>query len=153
MLPAPHRRATGERIAGRPARSDLRRFGLPIATSSWTRRCDDQLNPPWLPWSVWATRRKSAPGLAGAERHPERVEHEVGAHVAGELPPHHAAAEDVDHKREVADALPAARLGLITLGCSIAWEHRWLEASVARGATRCRSLTELLWALEAPGKP
>ena len=48
--------------------------------------------------------------LAGTERHSERVEHQRGAHVAGELPTDHAAAERVQHEREVDHALPAAQV-------------------------------------------
>ena len=39
-------------------------------------------------------------GPAGAQRHPERVEDEVGAHVRRELPADHAAAGNVDHERD-----------------------------------------------------
>ena len=50
-------------------------------------------------------------GPALGERHPQRVEDEVGAHVVGELPADDPAAVDVDHEREEDDALPAAQVG------------------------------------------
>jgi hypothetical protein len=34
------------------------------------------------------------------ERHPQRVQDEIGAHVAGELPADDHAAVDVNHERE-----------------------------------------------------
>jgi hypothetical protein len=48
--------------------------------------------------------------LADGERHPQRVEHEVGAHVAGELPADDHPREHVDDEREVQDTLPAAQI-------------------------------------------
>jgi hypothetical protein len=50
-------------------------------------------------------------GLAGAERHPHRVEHEISAHVGGELPANDHAGEHVDQEREVQAALPGAQVG------------------------------------------
>jgi hypothetical protein len=47
---------------------------------------------------------------AAGERHPERVEHQVGAHVAGELPADDHPAEHIDHEREVQLALPAPQM-------------------------------------------
>ena len=52
-------------------------------------------------------------GPALGECHPQRVEHEVGAHVLGELPADDPAAVDVDHEGEEDDALPAAQVGEI----------------------------------------
>jgi hypothetical protein len=49
-------------------------------------------------------------GVADRERHPQRVQHEVGAHVAGELPAHDLAAVSVDHEAEEHDALMAAQV-------------------------------------------
>jgi hypothetical protein len=46
--------------------------------------------------------------LAEPERHPQRVEHERGAHVGRQLPADDHPREHVDHEREVQDALPAA---------------------------------------------
>jgi len=43
-----------------------------------------------------------------AERHLERVEDEVGAHVAGELPADDRPAVGVEHEREEDEPLPAA---------------------------------------------
>jgi len=54
------------------------------------------------------------PGLAGAERHPERVEDQIGARVTRELPADHTPAEHVDDEREVDDAFPAAQIRQIT---------------------------------------
>ena len=48
---------------------------------------------------------------AARERHPQRVEHEIGAHVAGELPADDAAAVDVDDEREEQQAFPATQVG------------------------------------------
>lgn len=62
-------------------------------------------------------------GSALGERHPERVEHERGAHVGGKLPAHHAAAPNVEHEAQVDRALPAAQIGevrdpeLVRAGC------------------------------------
>jgi hypothetical protein len=50
-------------------------------------------------------------GTAEVERHPQRVEDEVGAHVVGELPTDDHPAVDVDHEGEVDAALPAAQIG------------------------------------------
>jgi hypothetical protein len=47
------------------------------------------------------------------ERHLERVEHECGAHVRGELPAHHAAAVGVEHEGEEHQPLPASEVGEI----------------------------------------
>ena len=49
-------------------------------------------------------------GSALGERHPQRVEDEVGTHVACELPAHDRPAVRVDHEREEHDALPAAQI-------------------------------------------
>jgi hypothetical protein len=48
--------------------------------------------------------------LAACERHPQRVEHEIGTHVRGELPTHDPAAEGVDDEAEEHHALPAAQV-------------------------------------------
>jgi hypothetical protein len=50
---------------------------------------------------------------ARAQRHPQRVEHQRGAHVARELPADHAAAVGVQYEREEHQALPAAQVGQI----------------------------------------
>jgi hypothetical protein len=47
-------------------------------------------------------------GAAAVERHPQGVEDEVGAHVAGELPADDHAAVCVEHEREEDESLPAA---------------------------------------------
>jgi hypothetical protein len=52
-------------------------------------------------------------GAAPAERHPQRVEDQGGAHVRRELPAHHAAAVGVDDEREEHHALPAAQVGQV----------------------------------------
>jgi hypothetical protein len=46
--------------------------------------------------------------LSKRERHPQRVEHEVGAHVGRELPADDRAAVGVDHKREEHERLPSS---------------------------------------------
>jgi hypothetical protein len=48
--------------------------------------------------------------LARAQRHPQRVENKVGAHVAGELPADHPARERVEDEREEHGPLPAAQI-------------------------------------------
>jgi hypothetical protein len=48
---------------------------------------------------------------AARERHPQRVEHEVGAHVPGELPADDPPAVDVDHEREEHQSFPATQIG------------------------------------------
>ena len=48
--------------------------------------------------------------LAGTERHPQRVEDQVGAHVAGELPTDDAAGERVQHEAEEHGPFPAAQI-------------------------------------------
>jgi len=52
-------------------------------------------------------------GAALAERHPQRVEDQRGAHVAGQLPAHHAPRAGVDHEREEDQALPAPEVGQV----------------------------------------
>ena len=46
-----------------------------------------------------------------AERHPECVEDEAGAHVGGELPAHDQPRKGVEDEGEEYDALPAAQVG------------------------------------------
>jgi len=50
-------------------------------------------------------------GLSGPERHPDGVEHEVSAHVAGELPADDHAGEHVDQEREEHAPLPGPQVG------------------------------------------
>src|SRR5581483_5243618 len=50
-------------------------------------------------------------GAAQVERHPQRVEDEIGAHVVGELPADDHPAVDVDHESEEDRPLPAAQVG------------------------------------------
>ncbi len=52
-------------------------------------------------------------GLAGAERHPEGIEDQVGAHVPRELPAHDAATEHVDHEAEEHHTLPASEIAQV----------------------------------------
>ena len=49
--------------------------------------------------------------LGHRERHPERVEDEIGAHVRCELPADDLAAVSVDDEREEDEAFPAAQIG------------------------------------------
>jgi hypothetical protein len=84
--------------------------------------------------------------LAAGQRHPQRVQDEVGAHVARELPAHHAPGEDVDDEAEEHDALPAAQVGEVgdpqligALGAEVALDEigRPVRRRVrARGAPR-----------------
>jgi hypothetical protein len=48
--------------------------------------------------------------LAARQGHAQRVEHEVGAHVAGELPADDPTAERVDDEAEEHQALPATQI-------------------------------------------
>src|SRR2546430_14527252 len=52
-------------------------------------------------------------GAAQPERHLERVEHEVGAHVRRELPADDHPTVGVDHEREVDEPLPAAQIAQV----------------------------------------
>jgi hypothetical protein len=52
--------------------------------------------------------------LSLVQRHLERVEHEVGSHVARELPADDLAAVSVDHEAEKHQALPAAQIGEVS---------------------------------------
>ena len=54
-----------------------------------------------------------SPGLSEPQRHPERVEHERGAHVLSQLPAHDHPREHIDHEAEVGNALPAAQISEI----------------------------------------
>jgi hypothetical protein len=45
-----------------------------------------------------------------SERHPQCVEHEIGAHMSGELPPDNASTVGVDDKRKKHHPLPAAQV-------------------------------------------
>ncbi len=47
---------------------------------------------------------------AAGERHPQRVEDEISAHVGGKLPADDAPAPDVDHKTEKHVSLPRAQV-------------------------------------------
>jgi hypothetical protein len=49
-------------------------------------------------------------GAAAMERHPQRVQQEVGAHMRGELPADDHPAVGVEHEREVDESLPAAQI-------------------------------------------
>jgi hypothetical protein len=48
--------------------------------------------------------------VASPERHPQRVEHQVGAHMPGELPADDPVREHVEHERELDHPLPAAQI-------------------------------------------
>jgi hypothetical protein len=50
-------------------------------------------------------------GSAARERHAQRIEDEVGAHVARELPADDPAGVDVDDEGEEHEAFPAAQVG------------------------------------------
>ncbi len=47
---------------------------------------------------------------AGSQRHPQSVEHQVRAHVPGELPADDAAGERIDHEAEEHRPFPAAQI-------------------------------------------
>ena len=53
---------------------------------------------------------EAAGGPAARQRHPKRVEHELGAHVLGHRPADDPPREGVLHGREVQPALPAAQI-------------------------------------------
>ena len=80
-------------------------------------------------------------GGAAGERHAQRVEDEIGAHVAGELPAHDAAREDVEDEAEEHHALPAAQIGEVRdpqligqLGVEVAPDE--IGRTVGRGVGR-----------------
>src|ERR1700735_5800254 len=73
----------GERIAGRPARSDTQPFGLPIATL-----LDQALQRPLESALAAVIGVVDQPGLRAParERHLQRVDHERRAHLCGHRP-------------------------------------------------------------------
>src|SRR6266581_4595378 len=75
----------GDRIGGRPARSAARRRTAPIATllvKALRRPLESALAA-----AVAVVHELDVSAAAAqAERHLERIEHEIGAHVRGELP-------------------------------------------------------------------
>ena len=97
-------------------------------------------------------------GPALMQRHPERIEHEVGAHVAGELPADHAAREGVEDEREEHDTFPAAQVGQVRhpqlirpVGCEVAFDQ--VRLPQRRGIRRGRPprLPSALRALDPVG--
>src|SRR3954470_23209804 len=100
----------GDFIAERPVNAFIQPAGLPIATPHLEalRRPRESA----LTAGVGAMHEFDVGATATArEGHPERVENEVGAHVAGELPADDPAREDVDDEAEVDHPLPAADIG------------------------------------------
>src|SRR3954447_15924311 len=67
----------------------------------------------WLPRSLWWIKVDVGAGAARGQRHPQRVEDEVGAHVAGELPADDHPAVGVEHEREEDEPVPAAQVGQV----------------------------------------
>jgi hypothetical protein len=52
-------------------------------------------------------------GPSLTERHPQRVQHQGGPHVTGQLPADDAAAVGIDHEREEHQAFPAPEVGQV----------------------------------------
>jgi hypothetical protein len=76
--------------------------------------------------------------LAGRERHPQRVEHEIGAHVVRELPADYHPTVGVDHKREEHDALPAAQIREVRDPQAVGTIDREVALNEIRPALRAR---------------
>jgi hypothetical protein len=98
-----------------------------------------------------------ADGAAG-ERHPQRIEDEIGAHVAGELPADDAPGEDIDDEAEEHHALPAAQVGEVRdpqpigpLGAEVALHEigRTVGSGIGRGGAP--RLAAALGALDGVG--
>ena len=97
-------------------------------------------------------------GGAAGERHAQRVEDEIGAHVAGELPAHHAAREDVDDEAEEHHALPAAQVSEVRdpqligpLGAEVALDEIGRTVGRRVGLGGAPRLASALGALDAVG--
>lgn len=81
---------------------------LPSQPSS-TRRCEDHLNPRAA--SPVAVMDEAERRLAAGDRHPERVEGELGFQVVAHRPTDDSAAEDVDDAGEKQPALVCRHVG------------------------------------------
>jgi hypothetical protein len=145
----------GDFIGDRPVSSFIHPAGLPIATPF-----DQVLRRPLesaLAAAVGVVNQLDVgTGAAVRERHPQRVEHEVGAHVAGELPTHHPAAEGVDDEGEEHQALPAAQIGEVghpqlvgPAGGEVALDQVWPALGVRVRAGGAPRLAAALGALDA----
>jgi len=77
---------------------------------------------------------ESGLGPALPDRHLERFDDELGAHVLGHRPAHAAAAEAVDDDREIELALPRRDLGQVSHPQPV----RRLRGEVATHEIRCR---------------
>jgi hypothetical protein len=82
-------------------------------------------------------------GLAQPQRHPQRVEHQRGAHVPRQLPAYDHPAEHVDDEREEQQALPAAQMreignpkGVRPLRGEVTLHQAWLIEMAFTGSTR-----------------
>jgi hypothetical protein len=87
---------------------------------------------------------------AGAERHPQRVEHQRRAHVARELPAHDAAAVGVEHEREEQKPLPATQVGQIRQPEPIRRRRREVAPDDVRAPARDRIRSRRAPRLAAP---
>ena len=106
---------------------------------------------------MWATSCEVGAGLALAERHPQGVEHQVGAHVGGQLPADDLAGEGVDHEGEERRALPGAQVGEVAdpepvgaLGAEVALDQVGPAVGLGVGFCRAPGLPTPLGALD-PG--
>jgi hypothetical protein len=97
-------------------------------------------------------------GAALPERHPQRVEHERGAHVGGELPADHLAAEGVDHEGEEHQPLPAPEIREVgdpelvgSAGAEVALDEIGPPLGARVGPGRPPRLAAPLGALDAVG--
>jgi hypothetical protein len=77
-------------------------------------------------------------GGALMQSHPESVEHQVGPHVAGELPADDPPAVGVDHEAEEHQALPAAQIREVREPLLIRPRRREVALDPVRAAQRRR---------------
>ena len=108
MLPAPAGGRPGDRITGRPVRSDPQPFGLPIATP-----LDRALRRPLesaLAALIGVMNRARVWATSG-ERHLERVDDQLGAEMVGHRPADDQPGEQVLDVREVQEPLPRRDVG------------------------------------------
>jgi len=92
------------------------------------------------------------------QRHPQRVQDQRGAHVAGQLPADDPAREDVDDEAEVDHALPAADIGEVRdpepirlLGAEVAVDEIGRPPGCRIGPGRAPRLAASLGALDPLG--
>jgi len=94
-------------------------------------------------------------GLALTERHPQGVQHQVGAHVGGELPADDLTREGVDHEGGERRTLPGAQVGEVAdpepvrrLGAEVALDEVGPALRIGVGLCRAPGLPTPLGALD-----